>query len=210
MIVEGPADSMTNLAVVDSKTDAVEADLRIDEVAEDSVVEDLALRTDLAVVDSVDLEKRDALMTEETEDSEATEADLRIATDPEAVEEDLEDLVGLAVRQPMMAGAMIPEVGALAAAMITATVPRAMDPEALPEEEGAAARAFASLSRRESALVELVADSLTISVLLVDPDIKVSRLLVSSRSDNVICSRVCSVTVSVGSSFSARDESGRI
>jgi hypothetical protein len=149
-------------------------------------------------------------MTEETEDSEATEADLRIAMDPEAVEEDLEDLAGLAVRQPMMAGAMIPEVGALAAAMITATVPRAMDPEALPEEEGAAARAFASLSRRESALVELVADSLTISVLLVDPDIKVSRLLVSSRSDNVICSRVCSVTVSVGSSFSARDESGRI
>jgi hypothetical protein len=210
MIVEGPADSMTNLAVVDSKTDAVEADLRIDEVAEDSVVEDLALRTDLAVVDSVDLEKRDALMTEETEDSEATEADLRIAMDPEAVEEDLEDLAGLAVRQPMMAGAMIPEVGALAAAMITATVPRAMDPEALPEEEGAAARAFASLSRRESALVELVADSLTISVLLVDPDIKVSRLLVSSRSDNVICSRVCSVTVSVGSSLSARDESGRI
>jgi hypothetical protein len=210
MIVEGPADSMTNLAVVDSKTDAVEADLRIDEVAEDSVVEDLALRTDLAVVDSVDLEKRDALMTEETEDSEATEADLRIATDPEAVEEDLEDLVGLAVRQPMMAGAMIPEVGALAAAMITATVPRAMDPEALPEEEGAAARACASLSRRESARVELVADSLTIAVLLVDPDIKVSRLLVSSRSDNVICSRVCSVTVSVGSSFSARDESGRI
>jgi hypothetical protein len=208
MIVEGPADSMTNLAVVDSKTDAVEADLRIDEVAEDSVVEDLALRTDLAVVDSVDPEKRDALMTEETEDSEATEADLRIAMDPEAVEEDLEDLAGLAVRQPMMAGAMIPEVGALAAAMIT--VPRAMDPEALPEEEGAAARAFASLSRRESALVELVADSLTISVLLVDPDIKVSRLLVSSRSDNVICSRVCSVTVSVGSSLSARDESGRI